>query len=355
MPSAPINSFLHHRVALLFLAVAVAFFFYLIFPYAGAILIGIVFAILFYPLYLFLRHRLRISAAIAGFAVITIFISAVVVPAILVGYQLFQEAATVYARITNSDFSPSLAWLKALPDRFHIAPEALPLLQSNISLVRELSTRSVNFILSIFTNAISGAFQIGILVFIFFFVFYYTLKDGTRFYHFVLTRFPSHLQHSFAGVCRDLYLAIHSIVRGFLLVALAQGFLIGAGFSLTGIPQPIVWGTIGVFTSLIPTIGTALVTVPAVVYLLITQNFWGALIMLVWGIGVVGTADNVLRPLLTSRSTGIHPLFIFLAVFGGLETLGLSGFLLGPLLVAFIISLTKLLDASPDGEHDRSQ
>lgn len=95
------------------------------------------------------------------------------------------------------------------------------------------------------------------------------------------------------------------------------------------------WGTVMAFSSLIPVVGTALVWVPAAGYLAMAARWKSAIFLIIWGVVVVGSVDNFLRPFLMRGKEGVSPFYIFLTIIGGIQLFGLAGILYGPLILGF--------------------
>jgi predicted PurR-regulated permease PerM len=129
---------------------------------------------------------------------------------------------------------------------------------------------------------------------------------------------------------------------GTLFIALIQGLLAGVGFWIFGLPQPALWGTLTIITALVPVVGTALIWLPASIYLFSTGVTGMALGLFLWGAILVGSIDNFLRPKLIERYMKVHPFFILISVLGGLSLFGPLGFLLGPLVLSLILALLEI-------------
>jgi predicted PurR-regulated permease PerM len=129
---------------------------------------------------------------------------------------------------------------------------------------------------------------------------------------------------------------------GSLTTALIQGTAGGIIFLFFGLPSPLLWGAVMAFLSLVPVVGTALVWAPLVVYYLLTGAVWKGIILLVVFVGVVGTVDNVVKPIFIRRGTEIGTLWIFLSVLGGIGVFGFLGLFLGPFLVTLLLVLVEI-------------
>ena len=125
-------------------------------------------------------------------------------------------------------------------------------------------------------------------------------------------------------------------------MALIQGILTAVGFTFFGIPNATLWGSVAAITALIPGIGTALVLLPAILYLYFSGETLFAVGLLLWGMTAVGLVDNFLGPKLVERGMRLHPFLILLSVLGGVGFFGPLGFLLGPLVLSLLFALIEI-------------
>ncbi len=131
-------------------------------------------------------------------------------------------------------------------------------------------------------------------------------------------------------------------LAGTVVTGFAQGVLAGIGFWISGVPQPLFFGAATTIASLVPGIGTLIIWVPVGMYLLAIKHVGHAIVELIWcATTVVGLNDYVIRPRLVGDE-GIPSLLIFVALFGGLETLGLPGLIVGPILMALAVATLRL-------------
>jgi predicted PurR-regulated permease PerM len=131
-------------------------------------------------------------------------------------------------------------------------------------------------------------------------------------------------------------------LAGTVITGLAQGILAGVGFWMSGLPQPAFFGAATAVASLMPGIGTLLVWVPAGLYLLATGHPGGGIGLLIWGaVMVVGLSDYVIRPRLVGDEA-TPAILVFVALFGGLEMLGLSGLIMGPIIMSLATATLRL-------------
>lgn len=142
-------------------------------------------------------------------------------------------------------------------------------------------------------------------------------------------------------VFAQLSAATRAVFYGVLLTALVQGMLGGVGFAIVGVPGALMLGAAMFFAALLPA-GPVLVWLPAVGWLAATDHPWKALVLFLWGALVVGTADNILRPIFIGRGLPMHMLLVFFGIFGGMFAFGLLGLFTGPLIITFFLFLVDV-------------
>jgi predicted PurR-regulated permease PerM len=125
-------------------------------------------------------------------------------------------------------------------------------------------------------------------------------------------------------------------------IAVAQGLIGYIAYLIVGLPEAGFWAVITAFASIVPLIGTALVWVPACIYLFIVHHTWQGSFLLVWGLIVLGVTDNVVRFVLAKRMADVHPIITVLGVIMGVQYFGITGLIFGPVLISFFIILLKI-------------
>jgi predicted PurR-regulated permease PerM len=140
-------------------------------------------------------------------------------------------------------------------------------------------------------------------------------------------------------LCRSVSRAT---LKGTLVIGIVQGTLAGLALAAVGIKGAVFWGTVMAVLSIIPGIGTALVWAPAVIYLFLVGRTLPAVGLLLWCAIVVGTADNVLRPLLVGKDTEMPDLLVKLSTLGGLALFGAVGLVVGPVIAALFLAMWRI-------------
>lgn len=144
-------------------------------------------------------------------------------------------------------------------------------------------------------------------------------------------------------ILRTLRETTSAAVLGGIVVALVQGLLAGLGYMIVGMQAPILWAMVTALFSLLPVGGSALVWGPMVIYLFAAGSTGYAWFLLIWGVILVGSIDNVMRPWVLMRSgSRVHPMLLFFAILSGIGLFGMSGIVFGPLLIAFLMTTAQI-------------
>jgi predicted PurR-regulated permease PerM len=146
---------------------------------------------------------------------------------------------------------------------------------------------------------------------------------------------------------------VRSTVKGTALVALLQGTIGGIIFAVLGLPSPLIWGTVMAFATLLPVIGTGLVWLPTALYLLATGQTWQGVALIFCGVFIIGGADNLARPMIVGRDTGLPDWVVLISTLGGVGLFGFHGVVLGPVVAGVTVALLELYRNShglPDGD-----
>jgi predicted PurR-regulated permease PerM len=304
-------------------------------PYIGALVLGVTFAIIFKPVYERLRERLK-SAGLAAAATIVLVVVLVFTPLTLIAYEIFQQATEIYADLAsgNDTLTSHISGLvEGTLQRYGIPPSSVN--------VNEYARQALGWLLGNLGPLFSGIAQVALTVFLGLFGLYYFLRDGDEFRRQVVDLIP--LENEYAEKILDkMSRAVNSVVKGTLVVAMIQGLVAGVGFTIFGVPHPAFWGSVAAFAALVPTLGTSLILIPSVLFLLFTGHMYAAVGLLIWGFFAVGLIDNMLAPYLVRRGTQIHSFFILLGVLGGVNLFGPIGILMGPLVIALFFALIDL-------------
>lgn len=333
----------HQKSELYFLLILLAGIFILAFfifkPFLYALTLAIVFATIFQPLHkkilVITRERERLAAFLATVSVLIV----VVAPLTFLGIQIFQEASWLYSSLVENGGATDLSrgiggYLQSLV-RFSPVP-----IETSFDINQYLK-QGLSWLLQHLGPLFANVAKAMVGVFIFLVALYYLFKDGRKLKTIVVALSPLQDIHD-ETIFNKLSLAVNSVIKGSLAVALVQGTLTAIGFAIFGVPNATLWGSVAAITALIPGIGTALVLLPAILYLYFSGATLFAIGLLVWGVVAVGLVDNFLGPKLVERGMRLHPFLILLSILGGMGFFGPLGFLLGPLVLSLFFALLEI-------------
>lgn len=324
-------------------AVSCGLTFFIFRPFLVVLILAAVFAVVLQPLYRGVLRRMSGLPGLAAFLTIIISVLCILVPLTLITVEMVGDAQNLYASFTDGGGKVSLdATSKYINDTVTRYVPSLGLAGIDLSTsVNQYIKDGLTWLVQNLSGLFGGATQLFISFFIFLFALYYLLRDGMKLKRMVIEASPL-LDSDDNIVFARLELAINSVIRGSLTIALIQGILTGIGFTIFGIPNSILWGAVAALAALIPALGTALVLLPGVAYLFIVGSMWPAVGLLIWSVFAVGLIDNFLGPRLVGKGMQIHPLIVLLSVFGGLVFFGASGIFLGPLCTSLLFALVSI-------------
>ena len=191
-------------------------------------------------------------------------------------------------------------------------------------------------------GVVGGAVSIVVQMLLVVFTMFYLFRDGDAIRRAAFDMLPLERSQTRDVVARTKEV-VGATVYGVIVIVLIQGSLGAFIFWALGLPSPLLWGVVMFFLSMIPMAGAFLVWAPAALFLAFTGTWTRAIILVVWGVLVVGSIDNVLSPRLVGHRTRLHELLVFFSVLGGLEAFGVLGVVLGPVIVAVTLAIIEMV------------
>ena len=170
--------------------------------------------------------------------------------------------------------------------------------------------------------------------------FFFVLRDNKEILSYLttLTPFSKEIENKLIKSSKDITL---SVIYGQIVIGFVQGLVAGIGFLIFGVPNMIFLTLLAIFAGILPIVGPAIVWIPVAIYLLVAGNTLAAFGVTFFGIISV-VIDNLLRPFFISRSSKMHPLLSLLGMIGGFFFFGILGFILGPLILAYVIIILEI-------------
>lgn len=336
------KSTLERRVFLGLLLVVTLAFGWILLPFYGAVFWATILAILFAPLHKVLLARFGERHNIAALLTLMVCLVVAVLPVILIAAMLVQEGATLFQRVESGelDIRGLLNPLRdLLPATLQQQLDRLGLGDAG-SLRERLNSGALEASRFLATKAFSfgqDTFQFLIGFFVMLYLLFFFIRDGRALVFKVRQAMPlsdGQKRRLFSKFTR----VVRATVKGNIIVALTQGALGGVIFAVFGISGALLWAVLMAFLSLLPAVGAGLIWGPVAVYFLVTGATWQGIVLMLYGVLVIGLVDNILRPILVGKDTKMPDYVVLISTLGGLALFGLNGFVIGPLVAALFIS-----------------
>jgi predicted PurR-regulated permease PerM len=336
-------------VVILVVAVS-ALFVAVIWPLLKALLLGALLAGLCHPLYRWVTRLLRGRRSLG--AIVTLVILFIVVAGPLSAFLgvVVQQALAVSDQAipwVQRHFGAASAFNAHdwLVQRFPALADHVPSQEQLVESVAAAAKSMGGFLVSVASQmtATTAAFLLNLFVMIYAMFFFF--RDGEKileriFYYLPLSDEDEALMlQRFSSITR-------ATVKGTLVIGIIQGALAGFAFWVAGIDGSAFWGTIMAILSIVPGIGAALIWVPAVIYLMMTGQLLAGLLLFAWCAAVVGTIDNILRPILVGKDAKMPDLLILVGTLGGLFLFGPTGFIVGPIVCGLFLTMWDIYGAT---------
>lgn len=330
------------------LVVVSAAFALVIWPLFGAVLWAVVFAIVCAPLFRWLRRAFGGRGSLAAAVTLVLIVVVVIVPMIFVSAAMVREASELYQRVKSGglgnyvqgSFALLPSWMVKLLEQL-----GMPDIESVQSRLTDSVAQVSQFIavqaLSIGQNTLEFIVSLGVMLYLLFFL----LRDGEALYARLRAAVPLRADRQ-RPLFEKFAVVVRATVKGNLVVALIQGLLGGLIFWILGIRGAVMWAVVMALLSLLPAIGTALVWLPVALYFLVTGAVWSGVILILFGVFVIGLVDNALRPVLVGKDTKMPDFLVLISTLGGIAVFGPNGLVIGPLVAALFIAAWDLFAAS---------
>ncbi len=320
-------------------ALALILFSRILLPFLMPVLLGGFLVVLFMPVQDFLCQKLKDRRSLSAMLSTGIVFLLILAPLAIVGWMVVREVLQFMSQSQDllehvdlrHQFIESLP--RGLSRYIRVSPEGpeaekalAAILAGSASVLRRVVTAGTELIINMFLMTVSM---------------YYFFIDGRRIVAEVTKLIPLDRRY-IEAFSREFKDVAYAIIYGNTLTALIQGMVGLVGLLIARVPHAGVWGAAMMVVALLPVGGTALVWGPIGLVLLATGKTTEGLFLLSWGAFLVGTIDNVIRPKLCSARMTLHPLLVFLSMFGGLAVFGMMGLLVGPLIASLFMAMVRI-------------
>ncbi len=329
--------------ALLVLTAGALYLAYIIYrPFLKVLFLALVLTIAFWPVEKWISQRIRSRTASALITTISV-VFVVMLPLLFVSLNIVSEAANVYGLVmqqTTGNWSGHFAWLtdwvEQISERTGVpSAQIKPMITARVQGLGAWLVGIVGWTARGFGQQLGTAILTLLIMFFF-------LRDMERFTKGMaqILPLPEGRVHQLAQTLRS---TVVSNVYGMVAVGLIQGCLVAAGWWLTGLRSPLLWGAIATLFSFIPLVGPSLVWWPGVFILAIQGRWIQAAVLLAWGVLVVSSADYIIRPRFAGGGSNANTLLVLLSLLGGLKTFGAVGIIAGPVVLSVVTALVNMV------------
>jgi predicted PurR-regulated permease PerM len=307
----------------------------LIAPFFPALAWALAFAVIAMPLHARVAREVRNQGIAAGIstAVVTLMLIA---PLIFVGQTLIEQAGNAYQQFQETGGG---RWRSIIERNPTLAP-IFDRIQRQVNIPQELE-RLGRAIGSRLPGVVSGSVRAGAGVLITIFTLFFFFRDRKEALQLVRSLLP--LSHAETDrLFRIVNDTIYATLYGSVVVAAVQGTMGGVMFAILGLPAPVLWGFIMAVLATIPVLGTFVIWLPASLFLILEGSVIKGLILIAYGSCAIGLVDNFLYPHLVGSRMQLHTLPVFFAIVGGILAFGISGLVLGPVIMALAIGILQV-------------
>ena len=324
---------------MLLIVVSIAFI-WILQPFFGAIFWAYALAIVVYPMQETYLERFE-NKSLRAFICLMISVFFMVIPIIFVSMSFTAQINDVFQQIDSGSIN--------LREHFEQFKNNVPLLGDwlnhlgitydnfEIKLQRIAGDNGDLFTkYSVYIGQNTISFLIGFALMIYLTFFF--LRDGQDLTRLFIRAFPIS-DKTERTLLAKIAEVTRATIKGNLVVAIIQGALGGIIFWVLDIPGALLWSVVMMFAALLPAIGAAIIWFPVALYFLMVGDYVSGVALLMFGGGVIALVDNLLRPILVGRDTGLPDYIVLLTTLGGLSVLGINGLVIGPLIAALFVSI----------------
>ena len=320
------------------LVALIVFSFLLLRPILLSIIFGLLLAFIFIPVYDFLQKRIK-SKNLSATIIMILLLLIIIIPLWFLTPILIDQSFKIFQTTLQIDF---ITPLKELFPKLFASEQFSTTISSTLS---SFLIATSNSITNFFTGLLLDLPTISLHILVVLFTFFFVLRDREHISNYIksLLPFPKEIENKLFTYSSQI---TKSVLYGTVLIGMLQGIIAGAGFFIFNVPNALFLTLLAVIAGILPIIGTAIIWVPVFIFMLIAGNDMAA-----WGVFFFGMIsswiDNILRPLFISKMTKIHSAIILISMIGGAFIFGILGFIIGPLVVSYLLIILEIYRKKP--------
>jgi len=317
--------------------------------YLNPVILAFLLSIMVNPAYLRLKKKLGGRGNIAAILSCILLTLVIVIPFVLISSAVIRQGIVSFNAINAWIAADNIERLSQTPMISEIIAFTQRQLTGNLlqgidfkAMILKFTSFSGEFLMKQGGDLIGNISSVTGKFFLMLFVFFFVVQDQKKIFTTIFHLIPMSFAHEEILV-RKINAVAKSALLGTLVTSATQGFAGGIAFTICGLPG-FFWGTVMAFASLIPLVGTALIWLPAAVFLFISGSVKSGIFLIIWSVVIVGMIDNLMRPLFMRGSADMSTLLIFFSILGGISSFGLIGLLYGPLIFGITLVLLYIYD-----------
>ena len=329
-------------------------------PFISALLTAAVLAYFFYPVYDFLLQKTG-RKNVSAFIVSVIIIVLITVPSAYIFNQAAQESEYLYIRGKQKLITGDILGAGC-------SGKDSTICSISTAFSDYLTKPKVRYHLEEAMKKMSGFFAdqasdfifaipfIVLSIFITFFVMFYLFKDGKALVEKTAVMLPIRESHKKRIISR-LSEMTFAVIYGTILVAFIQGVVGLFGYYIFGVPSALMLGMLTVIAALLPFVGTILVWLPVSVSIILmglgtgnNATVWAGIGLMIYGALIISSVDNILKPYIIGKKSGMHPVLVLIGALGGIYLFGFIGFVAGPIILELFIVVLDIYKEEKDGK-----
>jgi predicted PurR-regulated permease PerM len=274
----------------------------------------------------------------------------ILIPVALLAMVAVHEATDAIALVRRTIASEGMEGLIArAPDAIEPLLHRLEkLLPTQIDRAQSQLSAGGRWALGAVSGALSVLLKFSLRLVLMLIALFFFLRDGRSLIDWFIRATPL-APERVRTMMREFRTVARSVLGANFITGAAQAVIATVGYFIAHAPSPIFFGLLTLFSSLIPSVGTALVTFPVAGLMLLLGHPWAALFLALWGAFAVGLIDNLLRPMLIRGQNQLHGALVFFSLIGAMSAFGGVGLFLGPLALVFFLAIVKTRRLAREG------
>jgi predicted PurR-regulated permease PerM len=300
-------------------------------PFLGIIVIAGVLSVLLHPLCVKLVKFFHGKKSLVACLLVVIALVFLIIPVLFLGIQIFGQAQNFFS-LTQAGQGQYMQ--DAQQNINNVVQHFIPGFSFNLS---DSISKASSFISDNLGSLVSRTTYIFFQIFFILFALFFFLRDGEQMLDKFIFLSPFDKEQN-KEIVSSVYRIITSVIRGTLFVGLIRLVLLTVAFYFLGIPNALLWGSVGGIIAAVPGVGTPFAIIPAFLYLLLYGNIFAAFGMLLFGAILFFFIDNLLSAYFFEKGLDVPAPFILFSILGGIIYFGPLGFIFGPIILSLFIS-----------------